>query len=100
MPRQVRLCRFAVSEEENTVSPSLTAKRLQVVPVEASTYAISTDQKLNRDEIASSVRTINELTQHSYAHVIRIDRPSFRRAGEWRIKPPYSVGKKKISHKY
>jgi hypothetical protein len=59
---------------------------------------ISTDQKLSKDAIASSVRTINELTQHSYAHIIRVDRPSFRRAGEWRIKLPYSFGKKKISH--
>jgi hypothetical protein len=33
-------------EEKQSVSPQLTAKRLQAVPLEASTYAISTDQNL------------------------------------------------------
>ena len=40
-----------------------------------------TDQELSGDEITSSVRSINEHAQHSYSHVIRIYRRSFRRAG-------------------
>src|ERR1700732_80638 len=40
-----------------------------------------TDQQLSGDEITSSVRSINELAQHSYSHVISIYRRSFRRAG-------------------
>jgi hypothetical protein len=40
-----------------------------------------TDQQLGDDEITSSVKSINEHAQHSYSHVIRIYRCSFRQAG-------------------
>jgi hypothetical protein len=45
--------------------------------------------------MAFSVTSINELAQHSYSHVIRIDRPSFLQAGNCRIKSLYNDGKKK-----
>jgi hypothetical protein len=88
MPRRKIFPSFSVpprtaesKEEKHTVSPLLTAQRLQAVPVEESTFAISTGQNLAGIEIASSIRSIKELAEHSYSHVIRIDRPSFRRAG-------------------
>jgi hypothetical protein len=81
-----------IEEEEHTTPRPLTAKRLQAVPVEVSTNVSSTgefpdrtDQQLSGDEITSSVRSINELAQHSYSHVIRIYRRSFRRAGSNKI---------------
>ena len=88
-------------EEEHTILRPLRAKRLQAVPVEVSTTSAQpgvpdrTNQQLSGDEITSSVRSINELAQHSYSHVIRIYRRSFV-SGKWRIKSPCGVSKKKV----
>jgi hypothetical protein len=68
-------------EEEHTVSPPLTAKRLQVVPVETSTLLFQPIKNLAGMKIEFSVTSINELAQHSYSHVIRNRPASFHRAG-------------------
>jgi hypothetical protein len=66
-------------EEEQTIPRPLTAKTppshsCRGIYNASSTgkFPDRTDQQLSSDEITSSVRSINDLAQHSYSHVIRI----------------------------
>jgi hypothetical protein len=70
-------------EEEQTIPRPLTAKKppsrsCRGIYNASSTgkFPDRTDQQLSSDEITSSVRSINDLAQHSYSHVIRIYRLS------------------------